>query len=314
MKIGIPRALFYHINPKMWLAYFEKLGVEVVLSPETNQKIFNDGIALSIDESCLSSKVFMGHVKWLAGKCDKIFIPHIESFGPRENACPKFSGMYDIVKNTLDVPLISFNINANYGFSEEKAYISLGKQLGFSSKVSRAAFLYAIDAQENFQKEQERIITKQLESSNLKVLVVSHYYNTHDEYIGKPIIRSLKKHGAEVILACDAGVAYKCGHERFTSTSTWKFGKELLGTVNQLKDKVDGIVVVSTFPCGPDSMLNDFLRLEQKTVPMITLVLDELQGQTGVETRIESFIDILSFEKLGDFLDREDRFEPEVAI
>jgi predicted nucleotide-binding protein (sugar kinase/HSP70/actin superfamily) len=36
MKIGIPRALlFYHFYP-LWKTFFENLGFQVILSPETN--------------------------------------------------------------------------------------------------------------------------------------------------------------------------------------------------------------------------------------------------------------------------------------
>jgi len=299
LKIGIPRALFFHTNARGYLAFFERLGVEVVLSPETNQRIFESGIALSIDESCLSVKIFMGHVKWLVGKCDKIFIPRIESFAFGENACPKFMGMYDIVKNTLDVELISFNINVNYGFKEQAAYIDLGRKLGFSKKESKAAYLAAKVAQEKYFDEQERVISKQLQSEKIKIAVVSHHYNTHDEFVGRAVIRSLRKHGVEVILACDLGSKYKERHKEFgEKTILWRFGKELMGATAWLVPQVDGIIVVSTFPCGPDSMMNEMLRLELKSVPMVQFVFDELQGQTGVETRIESFIDILNFKVL----------------
>jgi len=282
----------------MFLAFFEKLGVEVCLSPQTNQKIFNDGIALSIDESCLSVKIFMGHVNYLVGKCDKIFIPRMESFGMGENACPKFAAMYDIVRNTIDAPLVELNINVNFGFTEKKAYIELGQKLGFNKTASKAAYLYAKATKEVFEKEQKNIIEGQLKSNKLKIAVVSHYYNTFDEYVGAPVIRTLEKLGAEVIRVCNFGDRYKSLYTEFgIKTLYWTFGKELLGSVAYLKDKVDGIVLVSTFPCGPDSMINDVLRIEQRDTPMITLVFDELQGQTGIETRIESFIDILTFKR-----------------
>jgi len=38
MRIGVPRALsFYRFHPA-WAAFFDRLGVELVVSPPTNQR------------------------------------------------------------------------------------------------------------------------------------------------------------------------------------------------------------------------------------------------------------------------------------
>ena len=300
MKIGIPRAFFYYKYHSLMLAFFDKLGIEVVISPRTNKKILATGASLSIDESCLAAKIFIGHVKWLIGKCDYIFIPRIENFGKCDIACVKFFGIYDIVKNTFNAEIIDFNINEAHGLTEKKAYIDLGRQLGFSKRVSTTAYSCAKVVQSDYDKKLELAINAQLKSDKAKIVVVAHAYNTHDEFIGKPVINTLKKCGAEVILASDlCGEHYKELYKQFSDSLYWVYNKELVGAVAWLLDKIDGIVLVTAFPCGPDSLVNELLKLKQKTVPMIELCIDELQGQAGIETRIESFIDILTFKKRG---------------
>ena len=64
-----------------------------------------------------------------------------------------------------------------------------------------------------------------------------------------------------------------------------------------LKEKVDGIILVSAFPCGPDSMTNELLIRRIKGVPVLPLILDIQSGMAGIETRIESFLDIIRFQK-----------------
>ena len=61
IKIGIPRALLYYRYGVLWKYFLKKLGLNVILSPETNQTILDLGINNSIDESCLSSKIYLGH-------------------------------------------------------------------------------------------------------------------------------------------------------------------------------------------------------------------------------------------------------------
>ena len=38
IKIGIPRAILYYRYGVLWKNYFESLGLNVVLSPETNHE------------------------------------------------------------------------------------------------------------------------------------------------------------------------------------------------------------------------------------------------------------------------------------
>lgn len=73
--IGIPRALLQYRYGVLWRTFFEKLGKKVVLSDETDRGIVDAGIARSVDETCLASKIFMGHVVNLIGRCDAVFVP-----------------------------------------------------------------------------------------------------------------------------------------------------------------------------------------------------------------------------------------------
>ena len=59
-----------------------------------------------------------------------------------------------------------------------------------------------------------------------------------------------------------------------------------------MKEKVDGIIFLSSFPCGPDSLANE-LALRRIEKPTLNIIIDDIDGLAGIETRIESFIDIL---------------------
>ena len=50
--------------------------------------------------------------------------------------------------------------------------------------------------------------------------------------------------------------------------------------------------MVSSFPCGPDSLSNEMI-LRNVNIPITNLVIDEANTDTGILTRIESFVDIL---------------------
>ena len=63
------------------------------------------------------------------------------------------------------------------------------------------------------------------------------------------------------------------------------------------KNKVDGIILLSTFPCGPDSLCNELIVRNIKNIPILTLIIDDINSNTGIITRLESFTDIIKTRK-----------------
>ena len=72
--------------------------------------------------------------------------------------------------------------------------------------------------------------------------------------------------------------------------------KELIRAINYYKEYVDGIIIISAFPCGPDSIVNDLIIRNTKDIPIINLIIDEVSSNTGILTRLESFMDIINKE------------------
>lgn len=84
---------------------------------------------------------------------------------------------------------------------------------------------------------------------------------------------------------------------QFSDTLPWIANREIVGSIMNLHDSVDGILLVSTFPCGPDSMTDDAIIRCIKGKPVLNLTVDAQTGTAGLETRIESFIDILRYQE-----------------
>ena len=43
IKIGIPRGLYYYKYNILWKAFFKELGCDIIVSPETNFEILENG-------------------------------------------------------------------------------------------------------------------------------------------------------------------------------------------------------------------------------------------------------------------------------
>ena len=59
------------------------------------------------------------------------------------------------------------------------------------------------------------------------------------------------------------------------------------------KDLVDGIIFLSSFPCGVDSLVNELVIRKIDNVPCINIILDDSTSTGGLYTRLESFVDII---------------------
>lgn len=297
--IGIPRALLYYRYGHMWEAFFNALDCEVMLSPKTDKSILDAGIRYSVDETCLSSKLFLGHTEYLIDKCDYIFIPRIANFGRDKIFCTKFSALPDMAKNTFrdrQIKILTCNIDLRMGCGEASAFMGIGKKLGKNKAVTFRAYQLAKRAEERSEEAKEKLAEELLNKDGLKILLVAHSYIAEDAYVGKQITDMLNHMGVCVIPAeiLRRDRAAKAGSE-LSPTLPWICNRELAGAVWEYKDIIDGIILMSAFPCGPDSMVNDIIIRRIKGIPTLNLTVDAQDATAGLETRLESFVDILHF-------------------
>ena len=96
--IGLPRAMLYDRYEVLWKSFFSALGMKGIVSKPTNKAMIEAGSALAIDEACLSTKIYLGHIQSLIGKCDYILVPRISNFrSPRfydRRHCTKYRILY----------------------------------------------------------------------------------------------------------------------------------------------------------------------------------------------------------------------------
>jgi len=305
MVVGIPRALLYYYFKDVWIDFFRELGVKTITSPPTNKEIVKRGVALSVDEACFSSKLCIGHVDWLVGKCDMVFVPRFENIGIREDFCPRIFGMYDVIEHTFkNANLLSADVNILFRKREVDAYMQIGQQLGFSAEESKKAFEVASEKAKQIHAQALSNQEKLIEQDGMKVLLVSHSYNLHDSYVGGPIVEYFDNNDIKVIFddLVDTKEAKQKTKEIHGNRIYWKINNDLLGGIELYKDKVDGIVLITTFPCGPDSIFNEMITRSICDKPILSLMVDELDATAGLQTRLESFIDILTARKKGGLL------------
>ncbi|MCI8699591.1 MAG: hypothetical protein HFF29_10900 [Oscillospiraceae bacterium] len=302
IKIGLPRAMLYYRYRVLWQTFFQELGMETVVSPPTDREILERGTALAIDEACLSLKIYLGHVAALVGRCDYILVPRVSNFGRQRAMCTRFEALPDLAANVFRDSrqrFLSYDVDEEMKkVGEEDALVELGKSLGASAKAAKKAYKTAKKAELSHHKERVQRYEQQYKKTDMKVLIAAHSYVAEDPYMGRMVSDYLKKAGVVPVRAdmVDREAALKHSRE-ISPTCKWEISREILGGVAIHQNDVDGIILLSAFPCGPDAMVNELIMRRVKGVPMLELVLDSQSGTAGVETRLESFIDIIRFQK-----------------
>lgn len=291
--IGIPRALFYYYDTDLILNFFKELGVNVIISNKTTKKTIELGSKYAQSEMCLALKNYIGHVYELKEKADYILIPRIDNYYTFNQTCTNFLAARDIVANIFDINVLDYNIDLNNSNTLKKGLYKIANKLNIeSNRISKAYSIAYKKSKEN----RDRIIREnlnKLQSKKKKVLIISHNYNIYDNLIGVPIINMLRKENIEIIYSdrFDINKSIKICENKYKDIY-WKYSKEMIGAYEICKDKIDGIVLISTFPCGLDSLANELL-ISQLKLPYLNIIIDDINGDAGIETRVESFIDIL---------------------
>ena len=108
--VGIPRVLNMYENYPFWFTFFTELGYRVILSPESNRKIYELGIeSIPSESECYPAKLAHGHVTWLIRQgIDYIFYPcipyervEVEDANNHYN-CPIVTSYGENIKNNIE--------------------------------------------------------------------------------------------------------------------------------------------------------------------------------------------------------------------
>ena len=299
--IGLPRAMLYYRYRTLWQTFFRELEIPVVTSPLTDRSILEQGTALAIDEACLSLKIYLGHVAALVRKCDYILIPRISSFGHHRNMCTRFEALPDLTQTVFrdsGQKFLTYDVDELSKHSEEAAFLDLGRSVGCPPKAVKRAYQRAKKADLAQHKAEVQAQEALFRQEGLKILIAAHSYVAEDPCMGKPVTDYLRGAGVLPLRAdlVDREGALKRSRD-LSPTCKWEINREILGGIVQHRADVDGMILLSAFPCGPDAMVNELILRRVKGIPILNLVLDSQSGAAGVETRLESFIDIIRFKE-----------------
>jgi len=323
MRIGIPRALLYYQYYPMWKTFFEELGAEVVVSPPTTKAMLAEGSSRVVADTCLSAKVFLGHVLSLVDRCDYVFIPAIRSVKSKAYSCSKLLGLPDMTRAVIpeSPPILDIDIDVNQG--KHRLYLAiykLGRRFNWNPLKVRQAGIAAWQAHLNCQRLMrdqgltppqaiEKLYgTPEAETpsypppTQATIAIIGHSYLLYDEHTSYRLIHRLRQAGNRVLTPemLTAG-EMESATARLIGRAQWTCDHEVVGAGGHyLENGADGVIGIMTFGCGPDSLLMDTLHRQasrSKATPFMSLTLEEHTAEAGVITRLEAFLDMIERKK-----------------
>ena len=292
MRFGVPGGLMYYKYEPFIRTFFNELGVSTEFSTAANKKLLDLGTRNCVDEACLPMKIFHGHVSKLQKTCDYIVMPRIMTCEFGESICPKFRGLPELVSGGTG--------KKNFVFSEP-LYMDdqhkLRKALRKSSRdiaVSDVRFEKAYSAAAESQGKAIFGICE--EGYRHRVLLAGHPYNIYDSFANMDLINKL--HHLDIGVVTEETVSYEEKQQSLTGLIKrpyWLFFIHNFAPALALvrKGAIDGIVYVSSFSCGTDSIIIDLIKNRIGKFPMLVVKLDEQTGEAGLNTRLEAFSEVL---------------------
>jgi predicted nucleotide-binding protein (sugar kinase/HSP70/actin superfamily) len=292
MKIGIPKGLLYYKYYPFLETFFTELGAEIITSEDTSKRILDEGVKYCVDEACLPIKVFHGHVASLKDKCDIIIIPRIMQLSRREYICPKFCGLPEMVLSSI--PSMPRAITEPIYATSKGELFNWAKEAGRNITRDKAkiqnAFHEALNSQEKFRTGINN------ENYKLKVALAGHPYNIYDSFINMNIVKKLNRLGVGVITEeyiNESSINDKV--KELYKKPFWTFARNSYGFVTHVSEQksVNGVIYISSFACGIDSVIVELIKDSIKKFPFMMLKVDEHTGEAGLDTRVEAFVDML---------------------
>jgi predicted nucleotide-binding protein (sugar kinase/HSP70/actin superfamily) len=139
---------------------------------------------------------------------------------------------------------------------------------------------------------------------SLRVAFIGHPYNLFDPDINKDTLGVARQLGMEIVTP-DRLPEHLIERELlgFSKEIYWSTGREIVGSLfHFLSGGVDGVVFLTSFKCGIDALLQEFVKRmirirKEYTAPLLVLTFDEHTGREGLFTRLEAFKDVMEERK-----------------
>jgi len=311
--VGIPRVLFLHKLFPLFNTFFKELGMNVLLSDNSNENTVEKSQEYSLEETCYPIKLINGHVAELMEKeVDYIFLPSLHTMAhpvstTRQNyGCVYMQCAPKLVEKIMEpekkgirllTPELSFHFGKQYMM---KVLMDLGEELGKNKLQTGAALAKGMMRFKGFEKQVEALgeeAVRGLKKGEKAFVIVTRAYGITDPVLNMGIPEKLEAMGHKVLTLSNLP-AHDYDTSEHYPNMYWPFGQHILTGIRIIKNHPNLYpIYLTNHGCGPDTALLHLVKDELGEKPFLHLEVDEHCSSVGVVTRLEAFINSLKAEK-----------------
>ena len=298
-------------NYPFWFTFFTKLGYRVVLSPESNRKIYELGIeSIPSESECYPAKLAHGHVTWLIRNGIKfIFYPCVPyervEYNDSNNHynCPIVTSYAENIKNNVE-ELRTENINFMNPFcaftSEEiltKRLVEVFKDTipaGEIKAAAHAGWFELENSRDDIRAKGEEVLKYLDETGRRGIVLAGRPYHVDPE-INHGIPELINSYGIAVLT--EDSIAHLGQVERpLIVLDQWMYHSRLYAAASYVRTRNNlDLIQLNSFGCGLDAVttdaVNDILTSAGKIYTV--LKIDEVNNLGAARIRVRSLISAL---------------------
>lgn len=311
--IGLPMVLNMYENIPLWATFFKELGFKVVLSDESNKKMYLKGQhTIPSDTVCYPAKLAHGHIENLISKnIEHIFYPCMSynfDEGISDNCfnCPVVAYYPELLKtnvkeldsNNFMMEYLSLN---NKKLLSKQLYEILNKTFGdIKQKEVKNALEKAYIEYEKYTKhikEKGEEFIEYAKNKNKKVIVVAGRPYHIDPEINHGIDKVLSSLGIVVLTEDSIEVSHE--KPKVNILNQWTYQARLYNAAYYVaKNKDMELIQLVSFGCGTDAITSDEVKdiLESNNKIYTQLKIDETNNLGAAKIRIRSLLEAIAQE------------------
>lgn len=311
--IGLPMVLNMYENIPLWATFFKELGFKVVLSDESNKKMYLKGQhTIPSDTVCYPAKLAHGHIENLISKnIEHIFYPCMSynfDEGISDNCfnCPVVAYYPELLKtnvkeldsNNFMMEYLSLN---NKKLLSKQLYEILNKTFGdikqkeVKNALEKAYIEY--DKYTKHIKEKGEEFIEYAKNKNKKVIVVAGRPYHIDPEINHGIDKVLSSLGIVVLTEDSIEVSHE--KPKVNILNQWTYQARLYNAAYYVaKNKDMELIQLVSFGCGTDAITSDEVKdiLERNNKIYTQLKIDETNNLGAAKIRIRSLLEAIAQE------------------
>jgi predicted CoA-substrate-specific enzyme activase len=308
-EIGIPRVLNLYENYPFWHTFFTQLGYRVVLSPESNRKIYEKGMESIPSESvCYPAKLVHGHIQALIDQgIETIFYPCIpyeeHEFRKVDNwyNCPIVTSYPETIKHNQDDikkenmtfinPFIPLDDDKRLKERLSEVFSEFGISKNDVVKAVEKAIIERCAFREDLRKKGEETIAYLKKTHQKGIVLAGRPYHVDPE-INHGLDHIITGLGMAVLTEDSIAHLYHDDeNERYRVLDQWKYHSRLYKAAN-LVNQYDflELVQLTSFGCGLDAVTSEQTQeILENAGNIYTLIkIDEVNNLGAIRIRMRS--------------------------